>query len=96
MLNFTIDKVPTDIVKEIAKKVRALRKEKKYTQQELAERANVSLASYKRFERTGQISFESLVQIAFVLGKMQDFESIFKLNEMGKIEKLFSETKSGK
>lgn len=96
MLNFTIDKVPTDIVKEIAKKVRALRKEKKYTQQELAERANISLASYKRFERTGQISFESLVQIAFVLGKMQDFESIFKLNEMGKIEKLFSETKSGK
>lgn len=96
MLNFTIDKVPTDIVKEIAKKVRALRKEKKYTQQELAERANVSLASYKRFERTGQISFESLVQIAFVLGKMQDFESIFKLNEMEKIEKLFSETKSGK
>lgn len=96
MLNFTIDKVPTDIVKEIAKKVRALRKEKKYTQQELAERANVSLASYKRFERTGQISFESLVQIAFVLGKMQDFESIFKLNEMEKIEKLFSENKSGK
>lgn len=96
MLNFTIDKVPTDIVKEIAIKVRALRKEKKYTQHELAERANVSLASYKRFERTGQISFESLVQIAFVLGKMQDFESIFKLNEMGKIEKLFSETKSGK
>lgn len=96
MLNFNIDKVPTDIVKEIAKKVRALRKEKKYTQQELAERANVSLASYKRFERTGQISFESLVQIAFVLGKMQDFESIFKLNEMEKIEKLFSENKSGK
>ena len=96
MLNFTIDKVPTDIVKEIAKKVRALRKEKKYTQQELAERANVSPASYKRFERTGQISFESLVQIAFVLGKMQDFESIFKLNEMEKIEKLFSENKSGK
>lgn len=79
MLNFTIDKVPTDIVKEIAIKVRALRKEKKYTQQELAERANVSLASYKRFERTGQISFESLVQIAFVLGKMQDFETTFNL-----------------
>jgi transcriptional regulator with XRE-family HTH domain len=96
MLNFTIDKVPTDIVKEIAIKVRALRKEKKYTQQELAERANVSLASYKRFERSGQISFESLVQIAFVLGKLQDFESIFKLNEMEKIEKLFSENKSGK
>lgn len=96
MLNFTIDKVPSDIVKEIAIKVRALRKEKKYTQQELAERASVSLASYKRFERTGQISFESLVQIAFILGKLQDFESIFKLNEMEKIEKLFSENKSGK
>ncbi len=96
MLRFTIDKVPADIVKEIAIKVRALRKEKKYTQQELAERANVSLASYKRFERTGQISFESLVQIAFVLGKLQDFESIFKLNEMEKIEKLFSKNKSSK
>jgi transcriptional regulator with XRE-family HTH domain len=90
MLNFTIDKVPADILKEIAHKVRALRKLKKYSQQELAKRANISLGSYKRFEQTGQISFESLLQIAFVLGKLADFEVVFKLNELAEIEKLFS------
>jgi len=91
MFNYSIDKIPADILKEIAFKVRAIRKQKKYSQQELANRAKISLGSYKRFEQTGQISFESLLQIAFVLGKLADFESIFKLNGMEKIEKLFSE-----
>jgi transcriptional regulator with XRE-family HTH domain len=86
---FSIDKVPSDVLVELAKKTRHLRKEKKLSQQELAKRANVSLGSYKRFERTGQISLESLLNIAFILGRMNDFDSIFTPEDQKPDEKLF-------
>ena len=47
---FSIDKNPTDLLKDHANRIRTLRKEYKMSQSELARRANVSLGSYKRFE----------------------------------------------
>jgi transcriptional regulator with XRE-family HTH domain len=38
------------------------------TQQQLAERSNVSLAVLRKFERTGKISLESFIKLAFILG----------------------------
>jgi transcriptional regulator with XRE-family HTH domain len=38
------------------------------TQEQLAGQANVSLAVLRKFERTGKISLESFVKLAFVLG----------------------------
>ena len=68
---FSIDKNPTDILKE------------------LAQRANVSLGSYKRFETSGHVSLDSLLKIAFILGKLGDFETVFQSNKNKDIEKLF-------
>ena len=48
---FSIDKNPTDILKELAQRTRTLRKEHKMSQSELAQRANVSLGSYKHLKR---------------------------------------------
>jgi hypothetical protein len=39
------------------------------------------LGSLKRFEQTGQISFESLLKIALVLDCLKDFENICKEKE---------------
>jgi hypothetical protein len=39
------------------------------------------LGSLKRFEQTGQISFESLLKIALVLDCLKDFENICKVKE---------------
>jgi DNA-binding XRE family transcriptional regulator len=89
MNQYSIDKNPTDIRKELAQRTRTLRKEIKMSQSELAQRANVSLGSYKRFEASGQISLDSLLKIAFILGKMSDFELIFQPNKNKDIEKLF-------
>ena len=61
MTQFSIDKNPTDIRLELAQRIRALRKQHKMSQSELAQRANVSLGSYKRFESSGQISLDSLL-----------------------------------
>jgi transcriptional regulator with XRE-family HTH domain len=86
---FSIDKNPTDILKELAQRARTLRKEHKMSQSELAQRANVSLGSYKRFESSGHISLDSLLKIAFILGKLNDFETVFQSNKNKDLEKLF-------
>lgn len=93
MLTFSIDKNPYQIRLELAQKVKFLRKQKKYSQQELAQRSNVSLGSYKRFERSGQISLESLLRIAFILDRLEEFDKLFIPNHLIEIEKLFKEEK---
>lgn len=86
---YSIEKTPKDVLLEIAKRAKALRKQKKYTQHEMAMRSNVSLGSYKRFETTGQVSFESLLQIAFILNRLEEFDGIFVKSNMEEIKKLF-------
>jgi transcriptional regulator with XRE-family HTH domain len=93
MLSFLIDKTPYQIRQELAQKIRVLRKQKKYSQLELAQRANVSLGSYKRFEKSGQISLEALLRIALILDRLDEFEKLFIPNDMAEIEKLFRNAK---
>ena len=49
--------MPIEIQKEIARKEKERRKKKGITQKELAQRADLSLSSLRRFEQTGEISF---------------------------------------
>ncbi len=70
-------KTPKDVNNDIVKRMKARRKEQKLTQAELSRRADVSLGSLKRFEQTGNISLNSLIKIAFVLGCQDDFEGLF-------------------
>jgi transcriptional regulator with XRE-family HTH domain len=75
----------------MAKKVRALRKQMGYSQAELALRSGVSLGSIKRFERSGQISLESLVKMAHLLDRLNDFDVVFQSKEIDKeIKNLFT------
>ena len=91
MVKFSITKNPTDVMEDIALKHKKLRKLQGLSQQELAERSGVSFGSIKRFETTGQISFESLLKLAHILTRLEDFDSIFKpIESMDDIEKLFS------
>jgi len=91
-MKFGITKNPSDILEEIALKHRSIRKEVGLSQAELAERSGVSLGSLKRFERTGQISLESLLKLAHILNRLDDFDAVLKLNENLKdIEKLLSD-----
>lgn len=69
--------MPMEIQKEIARKEKARRKDKGLTQEELARRAGLSLASLRRFEQTGEISFASLVRIGSVLDYEKAFLDLF-------------------
>jgi transcriptional regulator with XRE-family HTH domain len=90
MGKYSINKLPADVMHEVALKHRSLRKSKKMSQSELAERSGVSLGSIKRFEQSGQISFESLLKLAHVMDRLNDFDSIFIKNETEIPENLFS------
>ena len=70
-------KTPKDVNNDVVKRMKARRKEQKLTQAELSRHADVSLGSLKRFEQTGNISLNSLIKIAFVLGCQEDFEGLF-------------------
>ncbi len=92
MLKFGINKNPADILVDLPVKHKTLRKQMGLTQTELAKRSGVSLGSVKRFELSGQISLESLLKLAHVLNRLNDFEPIFKpLDNLENIEKLFSD-----
>ena len=69
---------PKDICIDTAKKAVARRKALRITQKELADMTGVSFASVRRFETTGQISFESLVRIAIALDVKDDIKNIFQ------------------
>jgi transcriptional regulator with XRE-family HTH domain len=92
MGKYSIKKLPSDILLSTAQNVAALRKQLKWTQQELANRSGVSYGSIKRFERFGKISFESLLKIAEVLNRLEEFENILlpkgdqQLNELFNLE----------
>lgn len=70
-------KLPHEVAESLTAKVRQRRKAKKLSQEQLANKSGVSFGSIKRFERTGQISLESLLKIAMVLGHLNDFETLF-------------------
>ncbi len=90
MAKYSINKVPSDILISIAQNVATLRKERGLTQQDLAEKSDVSYGSIKRFERSGQISFESLLKIAESLRRLSEFENILlPPKENQRIKELF-------
>ena len=68
---------PKEIAGGIARRARALRLHRGWTQQETAERAGVTLASYRRFERNGSISLERLLKIAIALGAYGGLDPLF-------------------
>lgn len=90
MGKYSLDKTPLDILYDLAAKVKALRKQQAMSQQELAQRSGVSVGSLRRFEQTGQISLESLLNILHVLGRLNELENILQPNDKAKVERLFS------
>lgn len=91
MNTFSFLRSPGDINLEIAKRMRARRKELKITQAQLSVQADVSLGSLKRFERLGEISLSSLIKIAFVLGCENDFDALFSKKNYRSIQEVIDE-----
>lgn len=67
---------------EIAKRFVYIRKKRKISQQRLSVISGVSYASIRRFERTGNISLESLVKLALALQLYDDLDNLFKTDNI--------------
>ena len=72
-----IFKTPDTLLKTIASQAKARRLAENLTRRTLAEKTGVAEANIKRFETTGQISFHSLLKLAFALNCMDDFHRLF-------------------
>ena len=91
MKNYSLTKVPSQVQLELASRFREIRRNKKISQSQLANKSGVSLGSIKRFEQTGQISLESLLKLAHLFDRLSDFDAIFKVDaDLKEIAKLFS------
>jgi HTH-type transcriptional regulator/antitoxin HipB len=69
---------PEQVGPRLAARLRALRLARGWKQATLAERSGVSLASLRRFEESGRVSLESLLALAFALGRLDDFAEVFE------------------
>jgi HTH-type transcriptional regulator/antitoxin HipB len=79
---------PEETAQQLAEKVRALRLARNWKQATLAERSGVTLASLRRFERTGQTSLQNLLKLVFAIGRLDDFEQVLQPPDAGSIAEL--------
>ena len=67
-----------EVMKELARRIKTLRLDKKWSRQDLADQAAINVYSLKRFECSGQISLERFLAVCGALGVLDDFKRILK------------------
>jgi transcriptional regulator with XRE-family HTH domain len=72
-----IEKMPDVILNNVAQRVKQRRLEAEFTQKELAQRAGIPLSTYRRFERTGEVAFRSLLMLGVALNMTDEFDTLF-------------------
>jgi len=87
-LNFLNSREIVELLGQRLKQERLLRE---WTQAELAKRSGVSLTTISNLEAGRNISFETLVQVAMVLGRTQELSELFQpkvqsLTDMQRLE----------
>ena len=70
-------KTESDILKEVANSVRSHRVALRWRQDDLATRSGLSIATVRRFERSGQIGFQGLAKLLVSLGLADAFLAAF-------------------
>ena len=83
----TIDEILIDL----AKRVKNIRKRKSLTQIELSRISGVSYGTIKRFETTGEISLNALTKISLSLDCVNEIENLFSNVEYKSIEEVLNE-----
>ncbi len=82
---------PSDVAKDLAQRLKRIRKRKKITQKQLSVRSNVSYASLCRFEQTGLISLEGLIKLAMELGVLNEINDLFTRPVYTSIEEVIND-----
>lgn len=83
--------LPPKVASDLAHRVKLRRLELNLTQEGLARRAGLKLPTYRKFERSGQISLNGLLHIAFALDMLQDFQQLFSQRKYESINDVLAE-----
>ena len=89
----SIFKLPGTTVAEVAAREKALRKKRGFTQEQLAQKAGISLGSLRRFEQTGSIAFDSLVALSFALGCEDELDGLFSAPAYASIQEVIDDAR---
>ncbi len=81
------------MARSLASRVRTLRLLRGWTQQEVADRSDLTLATYQRFERTGGIALDRLLRIAVTLDAVDAFDQLFALPPAQSLPELAERTR---
>ena len=81
MLSINLN-TPSSTMEQLRIKYKEKRLSLNLTQEGLSKKSAVSLGSLKRFEKSGQISLESLLKLSFILDCLDDFSNIANENEV--------------
>ena len=84
---------PSDVAIRLANKIKSIRKRRKLTQKQLAGRSNVSYATLRKFEATGQISLESFIKLVMELGLKDELDNLFSTPVYNSIDEVINERK---
>lgn len=85
---------PSEIARRIASRVKARRLELDLTQEGMAMRSGISFATYRRFEQSGEVSLKVLLQIAFALDALPEFDALFSQRKYKSLDDVINGTKS--
>ena len=91
-MEYIVD-TPSDVAIRLANKIKSIRKRRKITQKQLAGRSNVSYATLRKFEATGQISLESFIKLVMELGLKDELDNLFSSPVYNSIDEVINERK---
>ena len=77
MLDLSLSK-PAEVVKLLSSRLRQERLSQQATQAEVAARAGVGVNTVSNLEAGRNVSFDSLIRVAMVLGFSNELEALFK------------------
>lgn len=73
--------LPGAVQRQIGQRLRALRVAESWTQEDLAARSGVGVATVRRAEKSGNITLPNLLRLAATLGALDSFTQILRVPE---------------
>ena len=83
---------PKEMALQIASRVKSRRLELSLTQSGLAQRGGISLATYRRFETTGEISFSGLLRVAMAIDCLDEFSQLFTHTKYNSLDDVINDS----
>ena len=79
---------PGDVERLLAQRIRDARRTRGWTQEELAARSGLGIATVARLERSGRGQISSLLLVTAALGRLRDFEALLATDAPTSLDEL--------